>query len=179
MRFTGTPGIMAGTLVIMALSGGFASAQPAAENWPEPAHRQWERMTYGAVRDARREYIHPHAAHPRRQVVIVHREREREREPRVASWVHRAPVDLLRCRSIVNAVGDQALTDEGAKTEANKAWAQTARWSFGEKVISIQYAEDITYQCGRSSIGATLGQTFHRCEIRARPCEPPVTSGEK
>lgn len=159
-------------------SVGTALAQPAYEA-PWPGQSQLDRQ----LEDWReRRHYRPQPRRP--VVVVVRRERahdhDHDRGPRVAAWVrHREQAELLRCRSIVTAVGDQALTDEGAKTEANKAWAASARWSYGEKVISIQFAENITYQCGRSSIGSVAGQTFHRCEVKARPCEPPVISGEK
>lgn len=81
-----------------------------------------------------------------------------------------APVSNPRCAAPLTREGDQYATVEGAKSEANKAWMQAARWNLGEKYMDISHAEGVNYSCGRSSIGTVVGQSFHRCEVTARPC---------
>lgn len=85
-------------------------------------------------------------------------------------WRHES-IDS-RCRAPLAVVGDQYATIEGAKQEADKAWMQTARWAHGERFMDRANAEDATYECGRSSIGSVVGQTFSRCRLIARPCPP-------
>ena len=84
--------------------------------------------------------------------------------------------DGPRCRDMRRAVGDQHLTLDGAKKAANDAWAATVRFHLGEKFIDLGNARQVSYECSRSSIKeggvTTLGQTFTRCEIEARPCRP-------
>jgi hypothetical protein len=89
-----------------------------------------------------------------------------------------------RCRDVRRAVGQQHLTLEGAKREANDAWAGMIRFHLGEKFIDLNNARHISYTCSRSSIKAegavtTLGQTFTRCEIEAQPCRPRRESSEE
>jgi hypothetical protein len=84
--------------------------------------------------------------------------------------------DGPRCRDVRRTVGQQHLTLEGAKREANDAWAALVRFHLGEKFIDLTNARHVTYSCSRSSIKdasvTTLGQTFTRCEIEAQPCRP-------
>lgn len=77
------------------------------------------------------------------------------------------------CRDIKRVVGNQHLTISGAKGEADKAWIQAIRFYHGEVFMDMSHARGITYTCSRSSVGETLGQTFTRCEIEARPCKAP------
>lgn len=81
-----------------------------------------------------------------------------------------------RCKTIRRVVGQQALTMDGAKKEANDAWAGAIRFHHGEKYLDLSNARQITYTCSRSSIKegsvTTLGQTFTRCEVEAIPCRP-------
>jgi hypothetical protein len=76
------------------------------------------------------------------------------------------------CQRRMRIVGDQHLTMEGAKAQADKAFSQTMRFYFGEQYMDVANAENAAYTCSRSSVGETLGQTFTRCELEARPCRP-------
>lgn len=78
----------------------------------------------------------------------------------------------------VKGIGEQWATIDGAKSEAEKAWTQSVRWMLGEKAMDSKNAVETTYTCGRSSIGSIAGQTMHRCEMMARPCEP-VAEGSR
>ena len=83
-----------------------------------------------------------------------------------------------QCREIRKAVGDQHLTVDGAKKQANEAWAAAVRFHHGEKFIDLANARHAVYTCSRSSIKeagttvTTLGQQFNRCELEAVPCSP-------
>ena len=77
-----------------------------------------------------------------------------------------------RCKPRRRIVGDQHLTVDGARSQADKAWSQTVRFYHGEQYMAVENAEDAAYTCSRSSVGETLGQTFSRCELEARPCRP-------
>ena len=80
--------------------------------------------------------------------------------------------DRRRCRDIFRTVGNQHLTVNGAKAEADKAWIQAIRFYYGEIFMSLEEnARDVKYTCSRSSVGETLGQVFNRCEIEAKPCK--------
>ena len=83
-----------------------------------------------------------------------------------------------QCREVRKAVGDQHLTVDGAKKQANEAWAAAVRFHHGEKFIDLANARHAVYTCSRSSIKeagttvTTLGQQFNRCELEAVPCSP-------
>lgn len=96
--------------------------------------------------------------------------------------------DRQQCKEIRKAVGDQHLSIDGAKREANNAWAATVRFHIGEKFLDLSNARRIEYVCSRSSIKeagtavTTLGQAFHRCELSAVPCAPvsePIAREER
>lgn len=102
------------------------------------------------------------------------------REPtRVYSYVRREDDREDRCKPVRRVVGQQALSVDGAKKEANEAWAASVRFHHGEKYLDLANARHVTYSCSRSSIKeagtsvTTLGQAFTRCEIEAVPCRPP------
>jgi len=76
-----------------------------------------------------------------------------------------------RCRDTRKVVGDQGLSVALAQGQADKSWAADVRFHLGERFMDIGNAEDITYECSRSSVGETLGQTFTRCQISAKPCK--------
>lgn len=78
-----------------------------------------------------------------------------------------------RCHSTFRAVGDQAASFDGAKDAAGKAWAQQARFSFGERYADLSNAEDLTFECVQSGTGALTGGLFNRCEMSAKPCGAP------
>ena len=75
-----------------------------------------------------------------------------------------------RCKGFLAAVGDQYATEEGAREESRKAWRQTARWQLGERYMVVENADDVSFECGRSSVGSVVGQVFYRCRLTARPC---------
>lgn len=76
------------------------------------------------------------------------------------------------CRDRLKIVGDQHVSVDGAKGAADKAWSQTVRFYHGERFMDVANASGASYTCSRSSVGETLGQTFTRCELEARPCAP-------
>jgi hypothetical protein len=75
-------------------------------------------------------------------------------------------------------VGDQHLSVSGAQAQADKAWQQDVRFYLGERWMDIKNAEGVRYECSRSSVGETLGQTLTRCEVSAIPCRAERMSGE-
>lgn len=105
-------------------------------------------------------------AHHRRRKKVIRRETYREREDG-------------RCRAPVAVVGDQYATVKGAQEESDKAWAQTIRYMHGERFMSRDHADDVFYECGRSSVGSVVGQVFYRCRIVARPCRPEPQRGDR
>jgi hypothetical protein len=105
-----------------------------------------------------------------------HRERSYERRQRVKGWHSdydrwgSSHAHSRRCESRLTVVGEQHVSVNGAKDEAKKAFSQTARWRYGERVMDVDHARDVKFECGRSSVGSVVGQVFHRCELTARPC---------
>lgn len=99
-------------------------------------------------------------------------------ETRVYSYARRDDDDRherrghRHCKDRLRIVGDQHLTMDGAKGQADKAWSQTVRFYHGERFMDVANAGGAAYTCSRSSVGETLGQTFNRCELEARPCAP-------
>jgi hypothetical protein len=118
---------------------------------------------------------------------VSSRETSRESSAtRVYGYMKRESVEELGlCREVRRAVGDQHLTQDGAKKAANDAWAGTVRFHLGEKFMDLGNARNVVYTCSRSSIKeggvTTLGQSLTRCEIEAVPCHPPrqMESAEK
>jgi hypothetical protein len=108
-----------------------------------------------------------------------------EREPaRVYGYTRRDDDDRGGdCKPVRRIVGQQHLTLDGAKKEANDAWAGAVRFHHGEKYLDLANARRVTYTCSRSSIKegsvTTLGQTFTRCEVEATPCHPPRDREER
>ena len=84
-----------------------------------------------------------------------------------------------RCRDTRRVVGDQGLSVALAQGQADKSWAADVRFHLGERYMDIANAEDIRYECSRSSVGETLGQTFHRCQISAKPCKSPKVEAKR
>jgi len=79
------------------------------------------------------------------------------------------PEKPSRCLAPIEAVGDQALTEGGARENAEKAWQQEMRFARGELYADPRNAAGITHWCVKSSIGGGL---FYRCRIRAAACAP-------
>ena len=118
-----------------------------------------------------------------RQVRVIYRQApRRERE---ATLHYRTPHQhehhdhRRHCRDVFRTVGNQHLSVQGAKGEADKAWIQAIRFYHGEIFMSLENARGTKYTCSRSSVGETLGQTFSRCEIEARPCKAEREDGER
>ena len=100
---------------------------------------------------------------------------------RVYSYIRREESEYGgdRCRDTRRVVGDQGLSVALAQSQADKSWAADVRFHLGERLMDVSNAEDITYECSRSSVGETLGQTFHRCQISAKPCKSPKMEARK
>ena len=112
----------------------------------------------------------------------------------VRAWVKHAPArvivkrdvvskperfdDSAHCKPPLQAVGDQALSEDTARTAAEKHWMANVRWRDGEKYMDFKNSKVIHIECSRSSVPPTngiVGQVLpneHRCEIVARPCRP-------
>ena len=164
---------------------------------PAPAQSEsgyWTQRVVGYNRDGTARYARVYCRNdgrcyrPRRHVNTSRESsREASREAtRVYGYMKRETVEELGlCREVRRAVGDQHLTQDGAKKAANDAWAGTVRFHLGEKFMDLANARHVVYTCSRSSIKeggvTTLGQTLTRCEIEAVPCHPPrqVEAAEK
>lgn len=118
------------------------------------------------------------------------------RKSQVRGYIHRAPPprviikkdvvvvkhdraeESYHCKPPLKAVGDQALSEDTARTAAEKHWMANARWEFGERFMDFKNAKVDRVECSRSSVPPTngvVGQVLpneHRCEIIARPCRP-------
>lgn len=112
----------------------------------------------------------------------------------VRAWVKHAPARVIvkrdvivrhekleessHCKAPLQAVGDQALSEDTARTAAEKHWMANVRWRDGEKYMDFKNAKVERIECSRSSVPPTngiVGQVLpneHRCEIVARPCRP-------
>lgn len=118
------------------------------------------------------------------------------KKPEVRGWVRHTPPKIIIKRDVVSkpeklkqdeqvcappykADGDQYVGEEGAKDQAEKAWSQSVRADYGERMMDIKHARDIHFACWRSSVGSLAGQTFHRCKIMATPCQAPLIRVEK
>jgi hypothetical protein len=119
----------------------------------------------------------------RRIIRKQHRAERLERQRyygRVYGYIRREDAEYGdRCRDMRRVVGDQGLSVALAQGQADKSWAADVRFHLGERYMDISNAEDIKYECSRSSVGETLGQTFHRCQISARPCKAPRVEAKK
>lgn len=119
----------------------------------------------------------------------------KHKPPQVRAWVKHAPArvivkrdvvtkpekldtDAHHCKPPLTAVGDQALSEDTARTAAEKHWMANVRWRDGEKYMDVKNARIVHIECSRSSVpvtGGVIGQALpneHRCEIIARPCRP-------
>lgn len=112
----------------------------------------------------------------------------------VRAWVKHAPARVIvkrdvivrhekleessHCKAPLQAVGDQALSEDTARTAAEKHWMANVRWRDGEKYMDFKNSKVIHIECSRSSVPVTNGvvgsvlPNEHRCEIVARPCRP-------
>lgn len=120
--------------------------------------------------------------------------------PQVKAWVKHAPAKVIvkrdvvskpekiehaRCKPYVKATGDFAKSEGAAKLESQKSWKGSVQQEYGNIYMALEHAEDITYQCGPSSVpryGGTVEATVSKflpiesytCTIRAQPCAVPV-----
>ena len=136
----------------LVLAAAFAMIPAAADaqistNWPQS---EIERMA-----------ATPKSPVPAPRPRIKHRPRPKP--------VVQAPVQNPRCLPPIEAVGDQALSESGAKDNAEKAWQQEMRFARGELYADPRNAQGQTYWCVKSSIGGGL---FFRCRIKAAACAP-------
>jgi hypothetical protein len=90
-------------------------------------------------------------------------------KPRTVVRKPAEPEKPNRCLVAIEAVGDQALTEGGARENAEKAWQQEMRFARGELYADPRNAQGVTHWCVKSSIGGGL---FYRCRIRATACAP-------
>lgn len=114
-----------------------------------------DHVTTHAPRSERRNRPHRHVKRPEPRTVIVYRDKPVYVDP--------------RCKPPFESVGDQAVTETGAREAAEKAWQQAMRFEAGELWADPAHAQDKQWQCVKSSIGAGI---FHRCRLRAQPCRP-------
>lgn len=128
---------------------------------------RWERVRV-IYRRAPVRYHQPERSY--REATLHYRTPDRDRYDRD---------DRGGCRDIKRTVGDQHLTVPGAKAAADKAWIQMVRFHYGEVFMTLENARGVRYTCSRSSVGETLGQTFSRCEIEARPCKAEKEQAER
>jgi len=115
----------------------------------------------------------------RKSRMVRHRRVEHRQEPEVR--LYRAddkPRRHVQCLDRVTVVGSQWATEAGAEESAQKSWMESTRWAHGESAMDLANAQGYAKRCSRSSIGEVVGQTFHRCEVSARPCRPVMERGE-
>jgi hypothetical protein len=129
---------------------------------------------YRPYRASRRHAVRPHAhdeSHEERMKRLASLEHRRRHHhgPAVHGFVLRDQEVGRKCLERVNFSGDQALTDEGARQAADKAWSQEVRYREGERYADVGNAVDRQYECVRSGIGYA---PFNRCRLFARPCAP-------
>jgi len=141
----------------------------SARDWDDNA---WVRQT---IRQERRETYR--RTHPYRPPVYSYQRRHYS-PPAPVHVEHRHeyrddPAGHRKCRVEFQAAGDQALTEDGAKQAALKAFQQEIRFAHGELWADPDHAQDKSFLCVKSSVGAGL---FHRCRVRARPCIPEGTA---
>lgn len=153
--------------MILTLSAIVANAQYAPTFPAERCYGCWVKDRYGE-----HHYI------PRRS----DRRWRADRRQEVRGWhSHRGGYypSEERCKAPLAIVGDQYASESGAQEEAKKAWMQTARWQAGERYMSVDNARDVSFECGRSSVGSVAGQVFYRCRITARPCRAEAKRGDR
>lgn len=152
---------MQSVAVVLALVAGVSGALAADGFWPSTV----ENRTPVEAEDTPRPALVPRHVRP---IPLTLRHRVEQRRDR--SDHDRDPVQAPHCERKIAIVGDQYASEAGAKAEAEKAWMQSVRFYFGERYMDIAFADEIAYACARSSVGSVVGQTFHRCEVSAKPC---------
>jgi hypothetical protein len=129
---------------------------------------------------ARKIYWQQRRAEKLERAARLERLERRRYHARVYGYTRREDEDRGdRCRDTRRVVGDQGLSVALAQGQADKSWAADVRFHLGERYMDIANADDIKYECSRSSVGETLGQTFHRCQISAKPCKSPKVDAKR
>ena len=164
--------VLTGGAFILAVTAmtGCASAE-------QQQQRRWQiEATGGVISPADRAAARRRAREEREESWWWQQGERRERRPirraRVFRYEAYRPSQDDKCRPALAVVGDQYASEQGAQGEADKAWMQTARWQWGERYMSRENADDVSYECGRSSVGSVVGQVFYRCRLTAKPCRP-------
>ncbi len=168
-----------GVLVAMIATARAQDSERRDNRWATQrfcAHYDWTGHCTRYRYERRRTYVTTY----RRNDITTHREPVRyytSPRERGEGWDEGAR-DGQVCRDVRRAVGEQHITTEGAKKQANESWAAHVRFHHGEKFIDLANAKHAVYTCSRSSIKeagtsvTTLGQQFNRCELEAVPCSP-------
>lgn len=89
--------------------------------------------------------------------------------PALAKRKHHEPdPEDFGCKEPLSDRGDQRTSEAWAKSAADKAWMQSAKFKWGERWADIRNAKGVRYECVKT--GAT--GILQRCEIVAMPCKP-------
>lgn len=118
------------------------------------------------------------AARARAEHKRKHKHRAAKREATRVYGYHREDrrTDSVSCKDTVRVVGDARPNEAAARDDAEAAWMRETRWKYGALYISLPNARDYAIRCSRDSITEIVGQTMQRCELMARPCNPPFQS---
>jgi len=92
-----------------------------------------------------------------------------------------------RCRESVKATGEERYGTDRAKDAALASWMEAVRREPGARYMDPKNAQNLTYECGRSSTGNrasekasdTVGRFLEQCEVQARPCRADRDGGER
>lgn len=129
-----------------------------------PAHAEWPHDSFDTYHSAPRKPVHVHRHKPKTKVIYRTITKPASLTP---GPLNSAP----QCQPAFRSVGDQAPNFSAAKSAAEKAWSQQARFSFGERYADPANARDLRFECVKSGTGALTGDWFNRCEMYARPCQ--------
>lgn len=130
------------------------------------------------------------ARHERKQ----HRHEAPKHQPERIDVVEREePVPRAACLQPITAISHEKLTAENAWEDAQRAWQNAVRWTYGERFMAISHAASVTRICNisasaqnatgrigevvRDAIGTEAGGNRWRCEITAQPCMAPREPG--
>lgn len=152
--------------------------------FPTGSHAEdWSLSTWQQGPRSQSAYGRATKAKPKWRATAHRRKHRPEAQPQEKQEVrlYRAedkPSGAMHCLERVTVVGSQWATEAGAEESAQKAWMEAVRWSHGEMAMDVQNADGYARRCSRSSIGEVIGQTFHRCEVSAKPCSPAMGAKE-
>ena len=110
----------------------------------------------------------------------INRQKVRQREPEVRAWQHHEET-RNDCRPVISVVGTEHLSEENAKTAAQRAWMDQVRFLHGERFMNLDKSHKLKLACTRSSTGDSAtaklmekisegSRLLTRCQIEARPC---------